>query len=411
MRRYDKVKEVYDDVIDVITQNKEAWMKYLDFQVKLYKHNFDDTLLIYSQRPNATFVADMKTWNKVGRWIKKGSKSIPVFDENKIFPTLKNYFDIKDTYVKEETKWTYPSYWKVDENSREVILNRIMKDSLNKTFENYISSRIDYLLSEDEMMFNDFEVFIKDSQVENLDLEKVKIQFINMIKESSYYLINRRCGINVNPEFKVISYFDKKPLVIKMGTIISDISVIILRDIEREVKLFEIERSDGNENSLQRNNGNGSTISRTNTDSRESEYGDWEIRNDGITVSKGDTSSSVQLPKIRSNIDADDESSKRRITPENGRNPRGNIKENDNDRSDEFLRELQTQGNDQNVGRGDSSEGNSIQNQIEKLDVELPLKGSSFSLSSISNEEIINLEIHIHNKKTFCYNNIVTRRF
>jgi N12 class adenine-specific DNA methylase len=367
-------------------------MKFLDFQGKLYKHNFDDALLIYSQRPNATFVADMKTWNKVGRWIKKGSKSIPVFDENKIYPTLKNYFDIEDTYIKEENKWTYPSYWEIEENSREVIFNRVMTDSSNKIFDKYIHNRIDLLLSND-MLFNDLETFTKDSQVENLDLEKVKNQFRNMIKESSHYLINKRCGINASPEFKVISYFDKKPLIIKMGNIISDISGVILRDIEREVKLFEIERSESNENSLQRDNRNGSNIFRANTYSRESKSGDREIWNDGLTVSKGDTSPSVQLPKIGRGIDADDENSKRRSIPENGSDSRRNFKEDGSDKSDEVLRELPTKRNDKVLGRGDSFKGNSIQNQIEKLEAELPLKGSSFSLSTISNEEIINLEI------------------
>ena len=364
VRRYDKVKEVYDDVINGITQNKEAWMKFLDFQGKLYKHNFDDTLLIYSQRPNATFVADMKTWNKVGRWIKKGSKSIPVFDENKIYPTLKNYFDIEDTFLRTETRWSYPSYWEVDENSREAILNKIKTDDSTDTFGNAISIRIDYLLSDDEMMFNDFEAFIKDSQVEKLDLEKVKNQFKNMIKESSHYLINRRCGINTAPEFKVISYFDKKSLIIKMGNIISDVSGNILRDIEREVKLLETERSESNENSLQRNNGNGANISRANTDSGESEFGDRKIRKEGTSVSKGDTPSSLQLPESGRDIDAEDESGKRRITPENGSDSRRNIKENGNNKSNELLRELQTQRDDQNVGRGDSFKGNSIQNEL-----------------------------------------------
>ncbi|MCG8700433.1 MAG: hypothetical protein MI922_20430, partial [Bacteroidales bacterium] len=84
-------------------------MSFLSFHARVYKHTFDDAVLIYAQRPDATFVADMKTWNqKIGRWIKKGAKSIAVFDQTKDCPVLKNYFDIKDTTVRQENRFSYP---------------------------------------------------------------------------------------------------------------------------------------------------------------------------------------------------------------------------------------------------------------------------------------------------------------
>ena len=64
--------------LDNISNNQE-WQRFLTFQSKFYNYSFHNTLLIYSQKPNATYVAGYNSWKKLGRYVKKGEKSIKIF--------------------------------------------------------------------------------------------------------------------------------------------------------------------------------------------------------------------------------------------------------------------------------------------------------------------------------------------
>jgi glucuronate isomerase len=72
LRRYDKIKDIYDYTLSEIVKDRKGWMDFLSFHARIYKHTFDDAVLIYAQRPDATFVADMKTWNQKVGGLKKG---------------------------------------------------------------------------------------------------------------------------------------------------------------------------------------------------------------------------------------------------------------------------------------------------------------------------------------------------
>ena len=63
MNRVTEVKEIYDKATKHITSDKNEWRDFLDFESNVYKYRFDYYLLIYAQKPNATMVAVMQTWN------------------------------------------------------------------------------------------------------------------------------------------------------------------------------------------------------------------------------------------------------------------------------------------------------------------------------------------------------------
>lgn len=75
-----KVKEAYDNLIRGIERLKdsEQWKQYLDIQSRFHNYSFGNTILIMIQYPNATRVAGIKTWNSLGRWVKKGEKGIQI---------------------------------------------------------------------------------------------------------------------------------------------------------------------------------------------------------------------------------------------------------------------------------------------------------------------------------------------
>lgn len=81
MNRLTEINEIYDYILNEIMQDEQVWKDFLTFHAKIYKHSFNNAVLIYAQRPEATLVADMEIWNRrIGRWINRGAKSIAVFD-------------------------------------------------------------------------------------------------------------------------------------------------------------------------------------------------------------------------------------------------------------------------------------------------------------------------------------------
>ena len=85
MSRLRQVKDIYNSIMNTVTSNEKEWKEYLEFASRLYKYKFDNSILIYAQKPNATAVADMRFWNRrMGRYVNKGTRSIAVFDTRKL---------------------------------------------------------------------------------------------------------------------------------------------------------------------------------------------------------------------------------------------------------------------------------------------------------------------------------------
>ena len=84
-----------------ITSTPEKWLEFLDTSSNNYKYSFQDQVLIYAQRPDATACADINTWNtKLHRWIQKGAKGIALITNDGTSNSLRHVFDISDTYDK-----------------------------------------------------------------------------------------------------------------------------------------------------------------------------------------------------------------------------------------------------------------------------------------------------------------------
>lgn len=106
-RKFDEITEVFSHYGKLVTKSPENWMKFLSSASRNYKLRFDDLLLLYAQKPEATAVLDIGRWNRdFGRWVNKGAKGIAVFeDANRNVQRVKFYFDISDTH---ESRYSRP---------------------------------------------------------------------------------------------------------------------------------------------------------------------------------------------------------------------------------------------------------------------------------------------------------------
>ena len=94
-----QVSDLADQTARSVTQNVDTWKQYLTTASRLFKYDFDDQLLIYAQRPDATACASMELWNgTMRRWVKAGSKGIALIHKNGSGrPHLEYVFDVSDT--------------------------------------------------------------------------------------------------------------------------------------------------------------------------------------------------------------------------------------------------------------------------------------------------------------------------
>ena len=81
--KFQLITELYDQTVQSVTGSYQSWTGFLRAACYNYKCPFDDQILIYAQRPDATAVLEMERWNRqFGRWVNRGAKSIAVFGDD-----------------------------------------------------------------------------------------------------------------------------------------------------------------------------------------------------------------------------------------------------------------------------------------------------------------------------------------
>nr|MCR5603097.1 hypothetical protein [Lachnospiraceae bacterium] len=99
-RRYNEIKGLAEFAAKRIAENEQEWMAFLDTAMRVYKYTFNEQMLIYAQRPDATACATLEIWNeRMHCWVNKGAKGIALIDEDGISRSgLKYVFDVSDVH-------------------------------------------------------------------------------------------------------------------------------------------------------------------------------------------------------------------------------------------------------------------------------------------------------------------------
>lgn len=401
MSRLRQVKDIYDSIMDTVTSNEKEWKEYLEFASRLYKYKFDNSILIYAQKPDAIAVADMRFWNRrMGRYVNKGTRSIAVFDTTKTELKLEYLFDITDT---NGPPHTIPRLWKLNE---EISFKLI--DSLNNSF-NTDEPNLEELISKHivKPKLKEYEFDLSDF---NYSFQR---QYIKTVEDSVNFMVFNRCGLDLSrfedlPTFTNISDFNTKEMTYRLGIDTTSLAEEILREIEREFyyirKIIRSEKYE--EKSIDGTGISGrqgrDTISQdTDISGRESRSDDTrEIRKNGSKISQGELPQQIQLVENRRGTDVPNAQSGSRSQDETKDIGETTTTERTNRESNEHIRNIQAQGYDKEDSRGDSLDRDSIQKEITLfpfLDDEEEEKEESIETESI--EEISKEESHLINYK------------
>ena len=246
-----EMQKLTADVSRDVAASPEEWMKFLDTAARLYRYTFPEQLLIYAQRPEATAVASMEIWNKrMYRWINRGSRGIALID-NTSGPRMKlrYVFDIQDTH-KVKNLGRDPKLWKMipagEQLSAEYLQNQFSLEEVDgglaETLRQAARESVQEWLPDafDELLLN-----VPDTYLEELDEQNQKVEFQELMENSTWYVLLKRSGLDVkeylgDEDFQKITDFNELKVMVHLGTAVNEICRPILMQLGRYV-LTELE--------------------------------------------------------------------------------------------------------------------------------------------------------------------------
>ena len=234
-----------------ITGSHLAWTAFLTTAARLYKYPYNEQLMIYMQRPEATACAEYDFWNeKMGRYVRRGSTGIALIDATGYKPRLKYVFDVADTGGRENARRV--NLWELKDahtDSVSAMLERNYgvsgRDGLTEQFESVAS-----LLAAEYWRDHSRDILgiVADSYLEEYDDYNIEVAFKNAAAVSITYSLMSRCGMQPEDHFEHEDFFsifdfNTPRTVAALGTAVSEINEQVLRQIEVTIRNYEREHS------------------------------------------------------------------------------------------------------------------------------------------------------------------------
>ena len=226
-----------------LTRYWESWTAYLTTASRLYKYRFEDQLMIYAQRPDATACADYDIWNnRMNRYVRRGAKGIALLDESSGFPRLHYVFDVSDTGVRHNSR--DPEMWQLGPDLIHPVSEMLAREygvqheRLSQQISDLTGKLVDSYWGNNS---GDILAIVDGSLLMDYDEAGQEFQFKSAAAISVLYTILERCGLEPDghfdqDDFQAIYNFSTPDAVFALGAAVSDMSREVLRQIERTVK-------------------------------------------------------------------------------------------------------------------------------------------------------------------------------
>ena len=240
--------QMAEKVATQLTGSWQEWAGFLTTASRLYKYPFHEQLMIYAQRPDATACAEYDLWNeKMGRYVRRGSKGIALVDDSGDRPRLRYVFDISDTGTREHSRT--PWLWQLEErhlDSVQAMLERtydVSGDDLAGQLTEVAGKLAEEYWTEHQQ---DFFYIVDGSFLEEYDEFNIGVQFKAAATVSITYALMSRCGLEPeryfdHEDFMAIFDFNTPSTIGALGTAVSQINQQVLRQIGVTVRNAERE--------------------------------------------------------------------------------------------------------------------------------------------------------------------------
>ena len=240
--------QMADKVATQLVGSWQEWTAFLTTAARLYKYPFHEQLMIYAQRPDATACAEYDLWNnRMGRYVRRGSKGIALVDDSGDRPRLRYVFDISDTGTRPNSRT--PWLWQLEEQHIgpvSAMLERnygIAGDDLAQQLTDVAGKLASEYWDEHQQ---DFRYIVDGSFLEEYDDLNVAVQFKSAATVSIAYALMSRCGLEPeryfqHEDFMSIFDFNTPATVGALGAAVSQINQQVLRQIGVTIQNYERE--------------------------------------------------------------------------------------------------------------------------------------------------------------------------
>ena len=242
-------RQMAEQVSTRLVGSWKEWTAFLTTAARLYKYPFHEQMMIYAQRPDATACAEYDLWNeKMGRYVRRGSKGIALVDDSGDRPRLRYVFDISDTGTREHSRT--PWLWQLEEQHIGPV-SAMLERNYGVAGDNLAQQLTDVagkLASEywDEHQ-QDFRYIVDGSFLEEYDELNIEVQFKSAATVSIAYALMSRCGLDTDQyfqheDFMPIFDFNTPATVGALGAAVSQINQQVLRQIGVTIQIYEREQ-------------------------------------------------------------------------------------------------------------------------------------------------------------------------
>ena len=242
--------QMADDAQRQITGSYRGWTGFLTTAARLYKYPYAEQVMIHAQRPDATACAEYDFWNeKMGRYVRRGSKGIALIDSSGERPRLRYVFDVSDTGGREFPKSRY--LWEYREEHADAV-SAMLESRYGVDGKGGLPDQLERIASQlAEEYWRDYKrdilAIVDDSFLYGYDEFNVGAAFQSAAAVSIAYSLMSRCGLEADDRFEhedFLSIFDfnTPEAAAELGTAVSRINGEVLRQIEVTIKNYEREK-------------------------------------------------------------------------------------------------------------------------------------------------------------------------
>ena len=241
--------QIADQTAVRLTASWQEWAAFLTTASRLYKYPYHEQLLIYAQRPDATACAEYDLWNeKMGRYVRRGSKGIALVDDSGDRPRLRYVFDVSDTGTRPNSR--RPWLWTME--PEHVIPVAAMLERQYGVADPDLPQQLASVAGKlaDEYWFDhgqDILYNVDGSFLEEYDEFNIAVQFKSAAAVSITYALMSRCGLEPeqyfeHEDFMAIFDFNTPATIAALGTAVSQINQQVLRQIGAVIRNAEREK-------------------------------------------------------------------------------------------------------------------------------------------------------------------------
>ena len=242
--------QMADQVARQLTGNWQEWAGFLTTAARLYKYPFHEQMMIYAQRPDATACAEYDLWNnRMGRYVRRGSKGIALVDDSGDRPRLRYVFDISDTGTREHSRT--PWLWTLNEEHTAPVM-AMLERNYDVSGGDLAQQLADVAAGLAEEYWTDHRqdiLYIVDgSFLEEYDEYNIEVQFKSAATVSITYALMSRCGLEPeqyfsHEDFMPIFDFNTPAVIGALGTAVSQANQQVLRQIGVTIQNYERAKS------------------------------------------------------------------------------------------------------------------------------------------------------------------------